>query len=163
LCGGESEAGFVQAAGVGGGEDLCREVGFGRDLIEPLALKEPVLVTASLPFPDVGDIEVLAVVAEALDDVGVGKAVEEHLVDLVANGIGETGDFSVAAMLEAEEVFSRGGGLVIFGSTIEDFRLRIHKKSVMEFGCQKMKSRLVEIGRDWPSGRVSASAVDAVD
>lgn len=36
--------------------------------------------------------------AEFLDDLGVRDAVEEHLVELVADGFGETGDFAAAGV-----------------------------------------------------------------
>ena len=49
-------------------------------------------------------------VAEALDDVGVGDPVEKPVVDVVADGLGQAGDLAVgAAVSEGGCRFRRGG------------------------------------------------------
>ena len=128
LGGGEAEAGFVEVIGVGGSEDFGGEGGFGGELVEPFALEKPVLVAALFPLADVVRFEVFSVVTEALDDFRIGEAVEEHLVELVADGLGKAGDFAVAAVLEGEEVCGGGSGLVVLGRKIENFRLWVHRK-----------------------------------
>jgi hypothetical protein len=44
---------------------------------------------------DVVGFEVFPEVAEAQDDVGIGEAIEEPMVDLVPDGFREAGDFAV--------------------------------------------------------------------
>ncbi len=100
LGGGNAEAGFVEVDGVRGGEDVGGEIGFGGEPFQPLALLEELLVVAFMPLMEVARVEVFAGIAEALDDLGVGKAVEQHVIELVADGFGEASDFAVAAMGE---------------------------------------------------------------
>jgi hypothetical protein len=61
-----------------------------------------VLVAAFFPGTDVGGGEAFTVGAELADDLGVREAVVEHLVDVVAEVFGETGD--VAAALTGKEM-----------------------------------------------------------
>src|SRR5690348_9746264 len=64
------------------------------DLVEPSLFEQPILMSALAPFAKVAGIEILASVAEALDDVGIREAVEDPAGDLVAGGFGEASDFS---------------------------------------------------------------------
>ena len=55
-----------------------------------------ILVTTLFPTADGVVAEICAEFAEVLADRGVGEAVVEHLVELVADGFGEAGDCAVA-------------------------------------------------------------------
>lgn len=55
---------------------------------EPSLFEEPVLVASLFPRGKVVGCEVFALVAEALDDVGVGEAIEHPVGDGVADGWG---------------------------------------------------------------------------
>jgi hypothetical protein len=100
LGGGHAQAGFVEGGGVGGRQEVCGELGTGGDVFEPFALAEPILVAAFIVFVQMTGLEFFAVLAEALDDVGVGDTIEEPVIDLIAEGLGESGDFAFAAMRE---------------------------------------------------------------
>ena len=65
---------------------------------------EPVLVIGVAPTRKVVFVDMLAGWAEGGDDVRVGDAVLEHIIDLVAKGLREPGDF--AGMTGGEEVQS---------------------------------------------------------
>jgi hypothetical protein len=51
-----------------------------------------ILVTTLFPTADGVIAEICAEFAQVLADRGVGEAVVEHLVELVADGFGEAGD-----------------------------------------------------------------------
>ena len=99
-----------------GGVEISGHVGRGflaeADFVEPGLLEQPVLVAALLPLGDVIGREVFALLPESLNDVRVGEAVEEPLVELVALGFGQARDFAVAAVGErcgrGRGRFSRG-------------------------------------------------------
>src|SRR5947207_2234297 len=61
-------------------------------------LHQPILMAAFFPLGDVIRLQVLALIAETLDDVGIGEAVEKPVIDLIAEGLREASDFAVAAM-----------------------------------------------------------------
>ena len=65
-------------------------------LVAPFVVAEVILVAAFAPFGEMVGFEVFGVVAEVFDDLWVGAAVVDPLVDFVANGLGELGDFAVA-------------------------------------------------------------------
>jgi hypothetical protein len=96
LGGSDAEAGLVKVGGIRGGEDVGGELGFRRDPFEPVAFEEPILVAEFFPFLEVVWIEVLAVLAEPLNDFGIGDAIQYPVVDLFAEGFGQAGDFAVA-------------------------------------------------------------------
>ena len=78
------------------------EIEPGGDDFEAILVPEPILVAAVVPVGDVffGDFVWQGWVGgffKALNDLGVGSAVGEELVDKVAELFGETGDFAVAA------------------------------------------------------------------
>ena len=73
LSGGEAEAGFVEAAGLGGGEDIGGEAGLGGQSVEPFLLEEPILIAALFPFADVVGLNVLPMLTELKDDFGIGR------------------------------------------------------------------------------------------
>jgi hypothetical protein len=89
----------VEGGGVGGRQEVFGELGLGGDVFEPLALAKPILVTAFFVFVEMPRLEFFALVAEAFDDVGVGDTIEEPVIDLIAEGLGESGDFAFAAMV----------------------------------------------------------------
>jgi hypothetical protein len=100
LGGGHAQASFVEGGGVGGRQEIFGELGLGSDVFEPLALAKPILVTAFFVFVEMPRLEFFALLAEALDDVGVGDTIEEPIIDLVAEGFWESGDLAIAAMGE---------------------------------------------------------------
>jgi len=57
-------------------------------------------MTAFFPLGKIVGFEVFALVAKALDDVGVGDAIDEPMIDLIAERFGQTSNFAVAAMGE---------------------------------------------------------------
>ena len=73
LSGGEAEAGFVEAAGLGGGEDIGGEAGLGGQSVEPFLLEEPILIAALFPSADVVGLNVLPMLTELKDDFGIGR------------------------------------------------------------------------------------------
>src|SRR5205823_3679 len=115
--------------GFGRGEDFGREAGLGGHAVEPFLLEEPVAVTAFFPFAQMAGSKILAVFAEALNDIGIRQTIEDHLIDLLAGGFGEAGDFAVATSFKLEE---RVGGVVGLGGwfgcrcRIENLRFWIH-------------------------------------
>ncbi len=83
----------------------------GAESFKPFAAREPVLVTASEPFGQVGGLESLAVRAEGLDDGRVGEAVAHEGIEMFADSVGEAGDV-------ADAPTAGGGGagrVAIFG------------------------------------------------
>jgi len=97
---------FVHGIGVkqhkGAGDGVVGKFGMVAGEMEPELLLEPILVIGSTPAGEIVFVEVLAGVAEGGDDLGVGEAVLEHEVDLVAEGGRELGDFAGATPLNAE-------------------------------------------------------------
>ncbi len=63
----------------------------GSDVAEAM-----VLVPAALPVGEVLNVEMLTGFAEALEDGVIGKAFVEHLVEGLADVIGQASDFAVA-------------------------------------------------------------------
>jgi hypothetical protein len=95
--------GFEVGGEIGGG--LLAGADFG----EPSLFEQPLLMAAFLPLGEVVGLEVFTGVAEALEDIGVGDAVAQHEVDLVAERFGEASDFAVAAVFEGGREVSLGG------------------------------------------------------
>jgi len=81
--------------------------------VEPGLFGQPVLVVGFSPAREVVLVEAFAGVTEVGDDGGVREAVEEHEVDLVANGLREAGDFAGTATTEDET----GGVVAGFGDS----------------------------------------------
>jgi hypothetical protein len=98
--GAELEGGVIKLGGVEVGGEVSGGFLARAGLGEPGLLQEPILITTLSPLAEVARVEVFGVRAEALDDVGVGEAIEEPLIDLSADGLGEASDFSVTAMVE---------------------------------------------------------------
>ena len=78
------------------------EIELGSEELHAVLMLEPVLITAVVPFGDVllGNLvweRRVGGFIEALNDLSVGGAVGEELVDEVAEFFGEAGDFAVAA------------------------------------------------------------------
>jgi hypothetical protein len=95
--GGDLDGGLIEGAAVFaseiGGHLIAGVLGLNTVLLAQLFL-----VTAHAPVAEVFLIEVFAVVAKGGGDVGVGKAIQEHLVYAVANGFWFAGDFAFAAV-----------------------------------------------------------------
>ena len=93
----------MQAGRVGRGQDVGGEFGFGGDAFEPVAFDEPVFIAEFFPLMKVIWFQVLGVAAEALDDLRVRDTVEDHDVELIANGFGQASDFATTAIGIAEK------------------------------------------------------------
>ena len=65
-------------------------------VIAPVLTAQVILVTTFAPFGEVAGFEVFGVVTEVFNDLWVGAAIIEPLVDFVAEGFGEAGNFAVA-------------------------------------------------------------------
>ena len=70
----------------------------GAGFVEEAEFAEMFLVAAFFPATDGVVSEVSAVWTELLADGGVGEAVVEHFIELVAEGFGEAGDGAAATM-----------------------------------------------------------------
>ena len=95
-------------------------------MLEPFALAKPVLVAALFVLAEMAWIEVFSMLAETLDDVGVGKAVEEPSVNLVSHGFWEARDFAVAAVGQVRRLEAGCRRFGSSGSVLrkrEDFRI----------------------------------------
>jgi hypothetical protein len=68
-------------------------------LVAPFLVAEVILITTLAPFGEMAGFEVFGVVAEVFNDLWVGAAVVDPLVDFVADGLGQAGDFAVAFMI----------------------------------------------------------------
>jgi len=101
LGGRNAQGGFVNCAGVWGGEDIGGELGFGGQALKPFALEKPILVGAVFPAGEVhlgnGVRQRWSGVLELLENGGIGEAVLEHEVDFVANFPGQPGDLAIGA------------------------------------------------------------------
>ena len=99
--GGELEGEVLDIVGLIIFGEVAGEIEPGGEDFEAVLVAEPVLVTAAVPGGDVlfeelvGERRVGGFI-EALEDLGVGGAVGEELVDEVAQLGGETGDFAIA-------------------------------------------------------------------
>ena len=96
LGGGHLEGRFGQLGGIVAVEKVGKGFLASTEVVAPVPFTEPGLVGEFLVLGDVVMGEAFAVVAELLDDFGVGNAVENGVIDLVADGFGEAGDFAVA-------------------------------------------------------------------
>ena len=96
LGGGHLEGRFGELGGVFSVEDIGKGFLAGKEFVAPVLFIEPGSVGEFLVLGDVVMGEAFAVVAELLDDFGVGNAVENGVIDLVADGFGEASDFAVA-------------------------------------------------------------------
>ncbi|MGA3267722.1 MAG: hypothetical protein ABSE16_12970 [Verrucomicrobiota bacterium] len=107
---GEAVADF-QAAGVG---ELGLIFDQGGDPLAGILLAEPIEVAAGLPFGEVlladgasaelavEDFADLVRLVEPVDEAFAGFAVLEAAVEFVADGVGETGDFSISCCHEGD-------------------------------------------------------------
>jgi len=113
---GEGATGVLEGGLGVGVEEFLGEFEAGVNLVEEELLAEPVLVAAVFPSAEVVFAEVGGVRAEAEDDFGVGEAVLEQEVNLVADGLGEACDFAKA--LARWFGVGDGGGSLGFGEEI---------------------------------------------
>ena len=100
LEGAELEGGVADVGGIEVRGEIGSGLLAGAGLGEPGLFKEPVLVTTFFPLTKVSWFEVVAVLAEALDDVRVREAVPHPEVDLVAKRFGEPSDLAITTVLE---------------------------------------------------------------
>jgi hypothetical protein len=98
LEGAELKGGMVELSGIEIGGEVRGGFLPGAGLGEPILFEEPVLVTALVPLGEVIGFEVFAVIAEPLDDVGIGDTVKEPVIDLVPDQFGQASDFAVTAV-----------------------------------------------------------------
>ena len=96
--GGELEADFRELAGVLFAEEVHERILAGAVFKDLFLIFEPIEVAATGPIGDVAGGDGAADFIEGLDDVGVGGAVGEHLVDEVALEFGEASDIAAATM-----------------------------------------------------------------
>jgi hypothetical protein len=96
LGGGDLERDFGQLGGVFALKEVGKGFLAGVEVVAPILVAEPGLVREFLVLGEVVCGEVFAVVAELVDDDGVGDAVENGVIDLVTDRFGEAGDFAVA-------------------------------------------------------------------
>ena len=124
LGGSDAQASFVEAVGIRGGQDFGGELGPGGEPFEPIALAEPILVTALFPVGDVRVVEGNAAPGEGFNDEGAGRAIGEHLIELVPLRFRQLGDFAVSGMSQFLTVrdFVRGQGVWIGGLGVDWFR-----------------------------------------
>jgi hypothetical protein len=98
----EVEGQFLEFFGGGGLGEVEGEIEFGGEHLEVFLVLFPVLESTGVPggevlFGDFGGEWGINGLVEALDDLAIGEAVGEELVDEVAEFFGEAGDFAVAA------------------------------------------------------------------
>ncbi len=77
-------------------EEFEGAIGAGAAFLDQAEFAQVVLVATGFPAADVVGCEAFGIVAELLDDFGVGETVVEHLVDAFAEGFGKAGDVAVA-------------------------------------------------------------------
>jgi len=96
----ELEGGMVELGSI----EACEKVGAGflsgPVPGEPVLLEQPILEAALSPLAEVARLELFAIIAKALNDVGIGDTIEHPVIDLVADVFGQAGDFAVAAIGE---------------------------------------------------------------
>jgi hypothetical protein len=104
---GESDLdeGFLEFRAVGESGHVGAVFAKDAKLVAPLLVAEVILVTAFAPFGEVFGFKVFGVIAELFDDLRVGAAIVDVLVDLVAEGFGEAGDFAVALVTGRDSIF----------------------------------------------------------
>jgi hypothetical protein len=102
MSGGDLEAGGGQVDVVVIGEDV--EDGFFADAVcgKAFLVQEPVLVAALVPVGNVARGDGVAELSQSGDDFLVGDAIFEHVVDEVTVGLGEGGNFAVAAAVRVK-------------------------------------------------------------
>jgi len=93
--GGDLEAGGGEVDVVVAGQDV--EESFFTNAVGPEAflVQEPILMAALIPVGDVARGEGVTELSQGGDDFVVGDTVFEHVVDEVAVGFGEGGNFAV--------------------------------------------------------------------
>jgi len=133
LGGGNAQTGLVQSAGVGGRQDVGGKFGFGGQVLQPLTLAKPILVAALFPLGEIVGLEIFAMLTQPLDDVRVGYAVENPVVDLVADDFWQAGDFAIAPVLKVRGTLSSGGGRDGGGIEVEDLGAWIHRIGMVKW------------------------------
>ena len=96
--GGELEANLRESCGSFGAEvkeGVLLDAGGG----DAFLCIEPVLIATSIPIGDITRGDTNAEFIESVDDLGIGGAVFEHVVDEVAVGFGQGGDFAVTSTI----------------------------------------------------------------
>ena len=99
MSGSDLKAGGGQVNVVVVGQDV--EDGFFANAVgsEAFLVQEPILVAALVPVGDVASGDGVAELSQGGDDFLVSDTVFEHVVDEVALGFGERGDFAVTATI----------------------------------------------------------------
>jgi hypothetical protein len=65
---------------------------------QPVLMQEPILVAPLFPFRKMFGFEVAGWIAQALDNFGIWKTVEHHLIQLVPHGFGQASNETVATV-----------------------------------------------------------------
>jgi hypothetical protein len=131
FCESDLDKGFLEFGAIGEFGHFGAVLADDAELVAPFLVAEVILITAFAPLGEVAGFEVFGVVAEVFDDLWVGAAVVEPLVDFVADGFGKAGDFAVAFVAggDAEDGGDRrrreddGSGFRRCTHTILDFGL----------------------------------------
>jgi len=97
LLDGDAEAGLADLAGLRVFENVAGKIEPALHLLEPVLVLEPIFERAVVPAADVVEVEAVTGLAKLFNDVGVAEAVAEELVDEIADGLSEVGDFAWTA------------------------------------------------------------------
>ena len=100
--------GFVDLGALILADGVERELKLGAGIFEALLVFEPVLMGAFFPPPEIVFVEGLSGVAQALENLGIGEGLAEHLVNGIANLFWKAGDFVSRKMVELD--WRRNGG-----------------------------------------------------
>lgn len=94
---GDAKAGGIEARTVFLLDHVGGEVEAETHLFEAGSVLEPVLVTAGVPAREVVGVEIMSALGEFFGDGGVGLAIEEHTINVVAKFLGKASDLAGAA------------------------------------------------------------------
>jgi len=99
LGGSELESGFVNSAAAVRAGEVHGDFLFDADFLEALEFPEPILVAAAEPTGEVVLGDTCVCNKQRFENFRVREAVEEHKIDLIANGFRQTSDLAATAVL----------------------------------------------------------------
>ncbi len=88
----DMKPGFVNVGGVVVSNEFRGPFPMERGFFEPIMMSLPIEKAPMTPAAEMVDGDTLSSGAEFLEDLGVGFAIEEHLVELIADFFGKLGD-----------------------------------------------------------------------